>query len=1010
MRKLSLIMAVMMAITSAFATFSFNVFASGDNEALVIETNTEYATLEAALDAVASGQTIKLLVDVNIESTSGIIINSNKNITVDGDGHTITSTISKDNRATFYVQSGSLTLKNLKMDVTLTHSGAWGAVISRNAGTVITFDGCDIRVDGTGGESAIGVNTNGKVVIKNSEIRCKFPVFLDYAGNAVFEAENSSAKATSLGKNVSSVSGLSFIQSSTPMEDDPTQIETAKIGSNIYYSLPEAFAAAKDGDTIKLLTDIDVTATGSAGRIKCCAGGIDLTLDGNGKTVTGVADVTLAIHYEAGAYEDNGGALNLTIKNLTIDNKVNNSSSTGTALQVNTSTNVTLVDTTVTSGASQYASVIVQASGRLILADGSKIAPREGCALMLNGANAGTDIYGGAIEADSIVYTRNAAAQMNVCQEAEIVAKKEFVSSKSTKGMILNILGGHIKSENSDSGAITIPNDTDYKVNILGGHIEGGKELLTNKANATAGIAYPSGKNYVDYNMTVSKEPNIRFAKNSCGLRFETLIPAELIKLIESVKDSGTELGFGTVITPADSLKVTNGIFDISVLGSADIKGTNYIRIAAKNGIEKAADGSVTIRASLVNLKTENYNRDFAAAGFISFVMDGTMMYVYSDVGIQNAVDSARAIADTQGVDDERMKILENYANGVLNHDPSAIGGDTAPLTEITKDVLTNTDTVFKTVGRTYTRNGGLACDFSCTGIEFNAYCEGDIYLNVRTTAQAYLTVYIDGVRSEERISVTASEPWVRVAYDLDRGEHTVMIVKQSQFNMATLILDQVKISGEFKDKPADRELFLEFYGDSILNGSNVYGGGTSVKTSDATYGFGWIASQALGADCNIIGHGGLGVVKSKNAYNMVDLYKLAGSARLTDVPEYDFARTPDAVIIELGINDYVNGGLKNDPDTYAEGVRTLIANLRAKYGKDVPIVWMYGYRSDAKDFWTTTKATLDSIIAEGDGNIHYCKVSTHAAVNDNYHPDVNTAKIIGKDVAVFLKDLLNIS
>ena len=77
------------------------------------------------------------------------------------------------------------------------------------------------------------------------------------------------------------------------------------------------------------------------------------------------------------------------------------------------------------------------------------------------------------------------------------------------------------------------------------------------------------------------------------------------------------------------------------------------------NGTEKSADGSVTIRASLVNLKTENYNRDFAAAGFISFVMDGTMMYVYSDVGIQNAVDSARAIADTQGVDDERMKILE---------------------------------------------------------------------------------------------------------------------------------------------------------------------------------------------------------------------------------------------------------------------------------------------------------------------------------------------------------------
>ena len=62
-----------------------------------------------------------------------------------------------------------------------------------------------------------------------------------------------------------------------------------------------------------------------------------------------------------------------------------------------------------------------------------------------------------------------------------------------------------------------------FKVNLLGGHIEGGKQLITVKTNRRESVNYPDGQNYVDYNMTVSKTPNIRFAKNSSGLRFETV-------------------------------------------------------------------------------------------------------------------------------------------------------------------------------------------------------------------------------------------------------------------------------------------------------------------------------------------------------------------------------------------------------------------------------------------------------------------------------------------------------
>ena len=99
---------------------------------------------------------------------------------------------------------------------------------------------------------------------------------------------------------------------------------------------PEAFAAAKNGDTIKLLTDVSVNTSGSAGRIRCFSAGINVTLDGNGHTISSVADVTLAFHHDSALDTDNGQIARITVKNLTVVNTSN--SSYGTALQVNAET------------------------------------------------------------------------------------------------------------------------------------------------------------------------------------------------------------------------------------------------------------------------------------------------------------------------------------------------------------------------------------------------------------------------------------------------------------------------------------------------------------------------------------------------------------------------------------------------------------------------------------------------------------------------------------------------
>lgn len=222
---------------------------------------------------------------------------------------------------------------------------------------------------------------------------------------------------------------------------------------------------------------------------------------------------------------------------------------------------------------------------------------------------------------------------------------------------------------------------------------------------------------------------------------------------------------------------------------------------------------------------------------------------------------------------------------------------------------------------------------------------------------------------------------------------------------MATTEINKVTINGFFTEKPVEKELFIEFYGDSILNGSNVYLGGTTPATSDATKAFGWLTAEKLNADCNIIGCGGLGLAKSGGDFVMGDVYNLNGSLNVSGVTEYDFARIPDAVVIELGVNDEVRSA---DPATYKANARALISALRSKYGNNVPIIWLNGYHD--KNFWTNTLAVINELGGES-ANIYVCTTAktylTTEQGGDNYHPDVAGQESMANTLSAFIRDLL---
>ena len=356
--------------------------------------------------------------------------------------------------------------------------------------------------------------------------------------------------------------------------------------------------------------------------------------------------------------------------------------------------------------------------------------------------------------------------------------------------------------------------------------------------------------------------------------------------------------------------------------------------------------------------------------------------------------------------------------NGNKNSDNTSGSSDSAlkepeVLETVTVNVAENlegksSERVFRGIGRTFIRNGGLACDFSCTGVKFSAYCKGEVLVRFSVSAECYFTVYINGERQPERLEVREADTgFRRIAELAEYGLYEIEIVKQSQYPMAYCEIKDVQFNGSFNKRPKEKDRFIEFYGDSVLNGSNIYKGGTSAATSDATLAYGYASARALNADCNIIGRGGMALHrKDSKTDGLLEVWELCGGVSSPKVQAYDFARVPDCAVVQTGSNDY-NASAYTE-EFFASNIKEMIFNLRSVYGNDVKIVWIYGYNEICDMLWVDViKPTLDSLNANG--TIYYCKIPYCALSKENggdgHHPDVNLSKQVTEAVTAFIAE-----
>ncbi|MBE6593900.1 MAG: hypothetical protein E7642_07940 [Ruminococcaceae bacterium] len=262
----------------------------------------------------------------------------------------------------------------------------------------------------------------------------------------------------------------------------------------------------------------------------------------------------------------------------------------------------------------------------------------------------------------------------------------------------------------------------------------------------------------------------------------------------------------------------------------------------------------------------------------------------------------------------------------------------------------------FKLVGRTFDVAGGVACDFTASGIEFEGVMSEKVTLSLSCDRDTYFTVYIDGERVEQRIFANKNTTEITIANFEDEGEHHIRVLKQTEPQWSLCVLKELTVCGRLNDAPAKKDKYIEVIGDSITCGygnlkiDGVSNSGALYQDGTQTYAF--LAAEALGADASIVGCSGIGIDKGWTDFSESDFYPKASFYRDRTGADYNFFRAPDLVIINLGTNDQSRGSTEED---FKAGVRELIEFVRDSYGKDMPVVWAYNMMGNGRFDWTKT-------------------------------------------------------
>lgn len=373
-------------------------------------------------------------------------------------------------------------------------------------------------------------------------------------------------------------------------------------------------------------------------------------------------------------------------------------------------------------------------------------------------------------------------------------------------------------------------------------------------------------------------------------------------------------------------------------------------------------------------------------------------------------------------------------------------GGENAAAandTTVTEEHDMNTETIYqlteenvKLLGRTYFDGEKLFCALSGSGAEFtfngtkcSVVVTGDSNAMSPTAAdnQARVAIYVNGERVVDDMVDNIQETYD--VFESDTPETAVIsIVKLSESPMSTIGIKEIRATGSKIAPTPNKDLFIEFIGDSITCGYGIDDPDKdhhfSTKTEDVTKAYAYRTAEKLNADYSMVSFSGYGIVsgytndKKVEAQTVPQFYTKLGyswAANGSFVPanvDWDFSkRQPDLIVVNLGTND--DSYTKNDSERkqeYCDGYVEFLKKIREN-NPDAKILCTLGIMGD--NLFEQVQLAVNVYTEEtGDENVSAMKFDVQLpddGYSADWHPSVTTHEKASDKLAAEIKTLLGI-
>jgi len=293
-------------------------------------------------------------------------------------------------------------------------------------------------------------------------------------------------------------------------------------------------------------------------------------------------------------------------------------------------------------------------------------------------------------------------------------------------------------------------------------------------------------------------------------------------------------------------------------------------------------------------------------------------------------------------------------------------------------------------------------------------------------SGNTYIGLSVDGGNTT-RALITANSNIISTG-TLRSGTHTVTAVKLNEASLGTAKFNGISTRNGLTPTPAPSRR-IEFIGDSITVGYGVEGvspctNNSSLENAEKTYAA--LAALAVGAQYDLIAWSGKGLMRNAASVGndvspiMPTLWTRLAANDANSLYDFPASRTPDAVVINLGTNDFTYIGYDAsgtastvrdplDPNAFEAAYVDFVTAVRQRYPNAVielcssPML-SDSYPSAAEAQHTTQLTVLKSVAAQlGDPKIHVVDFPTQVVANGQNGCDAHPGPMQHQAMALVL-------